>query len=88
MAFIYGLGIAIVILMTAVALYILPSPFAGGVRGWFSLLWYLCALAAALGYWHKLDKAQARARSQALLRRLSRSRQHKKLPVRDRQHGV
>lgn len=74
----YRLGLAGVVLLSAVALRVLPPPWQGGAAGWLSGLWFGCALAAALGYWYKLDQIRDVARHRRLLeeaRRRSKIRQ-------------
>lgn len=70
----YRLGMAAVVLMTAVALKVLPPPWEGGVIGLFSCLWFACALFVALGYWYKLDQLRDRARQQQLLEQAQRNK--------------
>ena len=64
---IYLVGIVSVILMLALAFQLLPPPWEGGVAGWFCAIWYLCTLAAGLGYWYKYDKARDREARQRKL---------------------
>lgn len=64
---IYVIGIIAVVLLLALGFQLLPSPWQGGAAGWFSALWYICALAAGLGYWYKLDLAKAREMRQSQL---------------------
>jgi hypothetical protein len=63
----YYLGMVGVVVLTALGLRFLPVPWQGGAAGWFSVLWYGAALAAFLGYWHKLDLAQAREKQERQL---------------------
>lgn len=63
----YIIGIVSVVALLALGFRVLPAPWQGGVAGWFSALWYLGALAAGLGYWYKLDLAQASAKRKKLL---------------------
>jgi len=71
---IYLVGIVSVILMLALAFQLLPPPWQGGVAGWFCAIWYLCALAAGLGYWYKYDRARDR---EARQRKLEQARQER-----------
>lgn len=64
---IYIIGIIGVVLLLALAFQILPSPWQGGVAGWFSALWYFVALAAGLGYWHKFDLAKVQEERKKVL---------------------
>jgi len=81
---IYVAGLIMVVLLLALGFQILPTPWQGGVAGWFSALWYLCALAAGLGYWHKLDLAKDREQRQKMLERARQSREKSKPNVRGR----
>lgn len=69
---IYLVGIVSVVMLLALAFQLLPPPWQGGVAGWFGGIWYLCALAAGLGYWYKYDRAKDREMRQ---RRLDQARQ-------------
>lgn len=71
---IYLAGIISVVLLLALAFQLLPPPWEGGVAGWFCAIWYLCALAAGLGYWYKFDLARAREERQ---RKLEQARQER-----------
>jgi len=64
---IYVVGVVMVILLLALGFRLLPAPWQGGVAGWFSALWYLCTLAAGLGYWYKFDLAKSREQRQMQL---------------------
>jgi len=55
---IYVIGIIAVVFLLGLGFQLLPLPWEGGTAGLFSALWYLCALAAGLGYWHKFDLAK------------------------------
>ena len=71
---IYLVGIVSVTLLLALGFQLLPPPWQGGAAGWFSALWYLCALAAGLGYWYKYDKAKDREARQRKLEQARRQR--------------
>lgn len=71
---IYLAGIISVALLLALAFQLLPLPWEGGVAGWFGAIWYLCALAAGLGYWYKFDSARDKEERQ---RKLERARQER-----------
>ena len=64
---IYMTGVISVALLLVLGLQLLPPPWQGGIAGWFGTLWYLGALVAGLGYWHKYDKAKAREARQRKL---------------------
>jgi hypothetical protein len=70
----YVIGLAAVVILLALGFRILPAPWSGGVAGWFSALWYLSTLAAGLGYWYKLDRAQASEERQKFLAKARQSR--------------
>ncbi|MGI6365090.1 MAG: hypothetical protein ACOX2G_05055 [Bacillota bacterium] len=71
---IYIAGIIGVVVLLALGFQILPSPWQGGTAGWFSALWYLVALAAGLGYWHKFDQAKAKEEREKALERARKAR--------------
>lgn len=72
---IYLVGIVSVVLLLALAFQLLPAPWQGGVTGWFCAIWYLCALAAGLGYWYKYDRVRERERRQRQLELARQQRQ-------------
>lgn len=71
---VYVIGIIAVVILLALGFQVLPSPFQGGGAGLFSIIWYICVLAAGLGYWYKLDQAKARKDRQSQLEQVRRSR--------------
>lgn len=72
---VYVVGIVGVVVLLGLGFQILPSPWQGGVAGWFSALWYAVALAAGLGYWYKFDLAKDQEERKKALTRASRTRE-------------